>query len=121
MLQQLARTIFGAPNVGVSSPSWLNGGLAISDGIVFPYKRIFIIALVAVVLLCMYLYMLPHFFRTTDAGCHAEPEHGGLSWDFHQTGGWHDLCHWFGNRGYCGLCSDAHWADWRLRWEPIIL
>ncbi|WP_340016121.1 urea ABC transporter permease subunit UrtB [Paenibacillus sp. FSL K6-1318] len=57
MLQQLARTIFGAPNVGVSSPAWLNGGLAISDGIVFPYKRIFIIALVAVVLLCMYLYI----------------------------------------------------------------
>lgn len=57
MLQQLARTIFGAPNVGVSSPTWLNGGLAISEGIIFPYKRIFIIALVAVVLLCMYLYI----------------------------------------------------------------
>lgn len=50
MLQQLARTIFGAPNVGVSSPAWLNGGLTIADGIVFPYKRIFIIVLVAIVL-----------------------------------------------------------------------
>lgn len=57
MLQQLARTIFGAPNVGVSSPSWLNGGWVVSEGIVFPYKRLFIIALVIVVLLCMYLYI----------------------------------------------------------------
>lgn len=57
MLQQLARTIFGAPNVGVSSPSWLNGGWVVSEGIVFPYKRLFIIMLVIVVLLCMYLYI----------------------------------------------------------------
>ncbi|PZD94863.1 urea ABC transporter permease subunit UrtB [Paenibacillus sambharensis] len=57
VLQQLARTIFGAPNVGVTSPSWLNGGLTVLDGVVFPYKRLFIIALVAVTLFIMYLYI----------------------------------------------------------------
>ncbi|ANA81513.1 urea ABC transporter permease subunit UrtB [Paenibacillus glucanolyticus] len=57
MLQQIARFIFGAPNVAVTSPSWLNGGLAITSSIVLPYKRLFIIVLVALVLTAMYLYI----------------------------------------------------------------
>ncbi|GAA0854871.1 urea ABC transporter permease subunit UrtB [Paenibacillus glucanolyticus] len=57
MLQQIARFIFGAPNVAVISPSWLNGGLAITSNIVLPYKRLFIIVLVALVLTAMYLYI----------------------------------------------------------------
>lgn len=56
-LQQLARFIFGAPNVAVTSPSWLNGGLAVTSDIVLPYKRLFIIVLVAAVLTAMYLYI----------------------------------------------------------------
>lgn len=57
MLQQLARTIFGAPNVGVTSPTWLNGGLTIMDDVVLPYKRLFIIALVCLCLIAMYVYI----------------------------------------------------------------
>ncbi|GIP15944.1 hypothetical protein J40TS1_15860 [Paenibacillus montaniterrae] len=57
VLQQLARSIFGAPNVAVQAPAWLNGGLEVMDGIILPYKRLFIIALVAVVLLAMYLFI----------------------------------------------------------------
>ncbi|EXX86325.1 ABC transporter permease [Paenibacillus darwinianus] len=57
VLQQLARTVFGAPNVAVTSPEWLNGGLTVMDGLVFPYKRIFIIGLVAATLFVMYLYI----------------------------------------------------------------
>ncbi|QJD85838.1 urea ABC transporter permease subunit UrtB [Cohnella herbarum] len=57
MLQQLARSIFGAPNVAVSSPSWLDGGLTVFSGVVLPYKRLFIIALVALCLFAMYLYI----------------------------------------------------------------
>ncbi|WP_270167085.1 urea ABC transporter permease subunit UrtB [Paenibacillus sp. SYP-B4298] len=57
MLQQLARTIFGAPNVAVKSPTWLEGGLKLMDGVVLPYKRLFIIGLVAVTLLAMFLYI----------------------------------------------------------------
>jgi len=56
VLQQLARTIFGAPNVGVKSPEWLNGGLSLGGG-VLPYKRLFIIGLVLVTLIAMYLYI----------------------------------------------------------------
>ncbi|MBB6729874.1 urea ABC transporter permease subunit UrtB [Cohnella zeiphila] len=56
VLQQLARTIFGAPNVGVKSPEWLNGGLSLG-GSVLPYKRLFIIGLVIVTLIAMYLYI----------------------------------------------------------------
>lgn len=57
VLQQLARTIFGAPNVAVQAPAWLNGGWEVMDGIILPYKRLFIIALVAVVLIAMYLFI----------------------------------------------------------------
>lgn len=57
MLQQIARFIFGAPNVAVTSPSWLNGGLAITPSLVLPYKRLFIMALVIIVLTAMYLYI----------------------------------------------------------------
>ncbi|MSQ27751.1 MAG: urea ABC transporter permease subunit UrtB [Dehalococcoidia bacterium] len=48
MLQQLARFIFGAPNVQVVTPSWLTGGLVISDDVTLPAKRMFIVALVTV-------------------------------------------------------------------------
>jgi urea transport system permease protein len=57
ILQQLARSIFGAPNVGVTSPAWLNGGWEVMDGLVLPYKRLFIIGLVALCLGLMYLYI----------------------------------------------------------------
>ncbi|WP_028560729.1 urea ABC transporter permease subunit UrtB [Paenibacillus pinihumi] len=57
MLQQLARTIFGAPNVAVKSPAWLDGGLKLMDGVVLPYKRLFIIGLVALTLIIMFFYI----------------------------------------------------------------
>lgn len=57
MLQQLARSIFGAPNVAVTSPSWLEGGLTVMSGTVLPYKRLFIIGLVILCLTAMYLYI----------------------------------------------------------------
>ena len=55
-LQQLARSVFGAPNVNVSAPSILNGNLEIA-GVVMTYKRIFIIVLVALCLAFMYILM----------------------------------------------------------------
>ncbi|WP_281890398.1 urea ABC transporter permease subunit UrtB [Paenibacillus sp. YYML68] len=57
VLQQVARSIFGAPNVAVTAPAWLDGGLAINDELMLPYKRLFIIALVAISILVIYLYM----------------------------------------------------------------
>ncbi|WP_336775692.1 urea ABC transporter permease subunit UrtB [Paenibacillus sp. MMO-58] len=56
VLQQLARSIFGAPNVAVTSPTWLDGGVNFL-GAVLPYKRLFIIGLVIVTLLAMYFYI----------------------------------------------------------------
>jgi urea transport system permease protein len=44
MLQQLARDLFGAQNVAVSSPRWLGGGTALW-GVDLPYNRLFIFAL----------------------------------------------------------------------------
>ncbi len=44
VLQQVARDIFGAPNVQVKSPSWLDGGVTIA-GTTLPYARLFILAL----------------------------------------------------------------------------
>lgn len=57
ILQQGARSIFGAPNVNVTSPAWLNGGLDIGAGLLLSYKRIFIIGLVIVVVTLVYLFL----------------------------------------------------------------
>lgn len=57
VLQQLARSIFGAPNVDVSSPGWLNGSVTVFQGFSMPYKRLFIIALVAVCIVLVYVLL----------------------------------------------------------------
>jgi urea transport system permease protein len=56
ILQQAARSIFGAPNVAVVAPDWLNNGLTIA-GMTFPYKRLFIILLVAAAIFLLFLYL----------------------------------------------------------------
>ena len=60
ILQQAARSIFGAPNVAVVAPDWLNGGLSFMD-VTFPYKRLFIIALVVISITFLFLYL----YKTT--------------------------------------------------------
>jgi urea transport system permease protein len=57
MLQQLARFIFGAQNVGITSPSWLEGGWEITNDIIFTYKRLFILALVIITIVSIYFYL----------------------------------------------------------------
>ena len=57
ILQQAARSIFGAANVQVISPTWLNGGWEVAAGLVFPYKRIFIIGLVLIAIIAIYIYL----------------------------------------------------------------
>ncbi|MDO8188834.1 urea ABC transporter permease subunit UrtB [Conexibacter sp. JD483] len=56
MLQQLARDIFGAPNVQVKAPSFLEGGITVA-GVSMPYTRLFIIGLVVVALLAIWFYL----------------------------------------------------------------
>lgn len=60
ILQQAARSIFGAPNVDVVSPEWLNGGMQVTAGLQFPYKRLFIIAVVLLCVVGVYLF----FYRS---------------------------------------------------------
>src|SRR5260370_9369387 len=57
ILQQLARSIFGASNVAVTSPTWLNGALTLSQDVNLPFKRLFIIGLVTICILATYFYM----------------------------------------------------------------
>ena len=57
ILQQTARAIFGAPNVDVAAPAWLNGGFALAEGVLLPYKRVFIFALVAVCIVAIFFYV----------------------------------------------------------------
>jgi urea transport system permease protein len=56
MLQQLARDLFGAQNVNVDAPTFLDGGLAIG-GVDLSYPRLFIIAVVLVVVAAIAFYM----------------------------------------------------------------
>jgi urea transport system permease protein len=57
MLQQLARSIFGAPNVQVVSPAWLDGGLRLGPALLLPSKRLFILVLVVACLAAVYAYL----------------------------------------------------------------
>ncbi|MBL3647789.1 urea ABC transporter permease subunit UrtB [Bacillus vallismortis] len=56
ILQQAARSIFGAPNVAVKSPEWLTGGVTLFS-VTFPYKRLFILALVFFTLALLGFYL----------------------------------------------------------------
>lgn len=58
VLQQVARDVFGAPNVQVVAPSWLSASVRIGPAITLPAKRLFIMALVAgcVAAIAVYLY-----------------------------------------------------------------
>ncbi len=56
-LQQLARSIFGAPNVQVVAPPWLGTALSVTGDLVLPIKRVFILALVTACIGGLYWYM----------------------------------------------------------------
>lgn len=56
MLQQLARDIFGAPNVNVDAPPFLDGGLTIG-GVSMSYPRLFILAVVVLVVIAIAYYL----------------------------------------------------------------
>jgi urea transport system permease protein len=60
VLQQLARDIFGAPNVDVRAPAWLSGAVDVL-GLAVPRTRLFIIgvAVVCVVALALVLALTP--------------------------------------------------------------
>jgi urea transport system permease protein len=57
MLQQLVRTIYGAANVDIKSPSFLSGGLQIMAGLTLSYNRIFIFGFSFLCLLGIYLLL----------------------------------------------------------------
>jgi len=57
ILQQMARSIFGAPNVDVKSPNWLDGGLLVWSDLQLPYKRLFIILLVGLCISGVYYFL----------------------------------------------------------------
>ncbi|SEF69613.1 urea transport system permease protein [Nonomuraea solani] len=52
VLQQLARDLFGAPNVQVTAPSWLAGGVGI-----LPYNRLFIMGLAIAGVVAVWAYL----------------------------------------------------------------
>ena len=58
VLQQLARSMFGASNVQVVAPEWLRSGFAVTDDFVMPYSRLFILALAGLCVLGVYLYLM---------------------------------------------------------------
>jgi urea transport system permease protein len=43
VLQQLVRTIFGAPNKAVANPGWMTGGLSLPGGVLLTWNRLVIL------------------------------------------------------------------------------
>jgi urea transport system permease protein len=60
ILEQAAKSIFGAPNVNVDVPEWLTGALAVNDDLSLSYARLFIMALAGLALCGVGWYL----FRT---------------------------------------------------------
>jgi urea transport system permease protein len=56
ILQQLARDLFGAQNVDVSAPAFLDGGVDVL-GVSLSYPRLFIIGIVVLVVIAIAVYM----------------------------------------------------------------
>jgi urea transport system permease protein len=56
ILQQIARDLFGAPNVQVTAPGWLTGGLDLG-GVRIPYNRVFILVLAIGCVAAISLYL----------------------------------------------------------------
>jgi urea transport system permease protein len=56
MLQQLARDLFGAQNVNVDAPAFLDGGVTVL-GVTLSYSRLFIIGVVVLVVIAIAIYM----------------------------------------------------------------
>ena len=56
VLQQLARDLFGAPNVNVTAPGWLGGRLELG-GMTIPHTRLFIMALAVACVIAIWAYM----------------------------------------------------------------
>jgi urea transport system permease protein len=56
ILQQVARDLFGAQNVNVSAPDFLDGGIDVS-GVSFSYPRLFILGMVVLVVITIAIYM----------------------------------------------------------------
>ena len=56
ILQQVARDLFGAPNVQVTAPGWLTGGLDLG-GVRIPYNRVFILLLAIGCVVAISLYL----------------------------------------------------------------
>jgi urea transport system permease protein len=56
ILQQLARDLFGAQNVNVSAPDFLDGGVEVL-GVSLSYPRLFILGMVVLVVIAIALYM----------------------------------------------------------------
>ncbi|HXP77510.1 MAG TPA: urea ABC transporter permease subunit UrtB [Stellaceae bacterium] len=65
ILQQLVRTVFGAPNKEVSNPSWMTGGIDVLGGATITWNRIVILAFCSVVMVCLALLL-----RRTSFGLH---------------------------------------------------
>lgn len=57
ILQQLARSIFGSPNVAVVAPSFLENNLKITNIISLPYKRLFILVLAVLCIVGVFFLM----------------------------------------------------------------
>jgi len=57
ILIQTVRLIFGAQNVEIANPSWLSGGIAVTDGLFLTHNRIFIILFAIFVVLLIWLLL----------------------------------------------------------------
>ena len=74
VMQQCFRMVFGANNVQVNSPSWLQGHFTIND-VIFGYNRVFVIGFAMVIVLGTWLLL-----TKTRWGCSSAPSCKIATW-----------------------------------------
>ncbi len=87
VLMQAVRSLFGAQNVAVESPSWMGGSLALLPGLALPANRLVIIVFALVVLGGMSLLIARTRLGLFVRARHAEPPHRLLHGRAHRARG----------------------------------
>jgi urea transport system permease protein len=108
ILQQGARSLFGAIGVEVTAPAWLNGSLNLQHGILaglcLPYVRLFIILLAAVVLILVTLFIARTRWGLLLRAVHQNRE---MAQALGVNTGWVDLLVFAAGAGVAGLAGSA--------------
>ena len=107
ILIQFIRIIYG-DNIGVNSPTWARGGYEISQDIILPYARLYLLGLSAFCVGFIYFIIKKTRFGDVNPCNYAKSRHGQQSWSRTRKIDRLYFCLRFRNCRSCRLWLDNH-------------